>query len=198
MCLISEESIINLEFKNKLKYLSLLNAIIEPDWECRYYSYNSKWSENEEMSSLRDSCGGEWFIWFSGSLIAYKCTSPEDGLYDQFHKLVDKVPEEYSLFVNEPAFSMSRGSAIWYLDSRDWVELGLAINDLPNPKTIYEMSASIFCEFVEDFYEQELDEGIVEKILNGDFSIEMAKKINPDIDLASLKEDMNEIGINNT
>ena len=198
MCLIPEESLMNVEFKNKLKYLSLLNAIIEPDWECRYYSYNCNWSESEEMASLRDSCGGEWFIWFSGELIAFKCTSPEDGIDDQFQQLVNKVPKEYSSFTNEPAFSMDNGSSIWYLKSGEWVELGLTINDLPTPKTIVEMSASNFCEFVEEFYEQELDVVLIEQFFNGEFNLDMAKTINPDIDLVSLKEDINEIGLNNT
>lgn len=188
----------NLEFKNKLKYLSLLNAIIEPEWEYRYYSHNSNWAENEEMSSLRDSCGGEWFIWHSGDLIAYKCTSPEDGVYEEFQQLIDKVPDEYSSFKNESAFSMSHGSSIWYLKSDNWVQLGHAINDLPNPDTISKMTASDFCGFAEEMYEKELDESITHNILNGDFSLEMAVKLNPDIDLASLKEDMIEIGIINT
>ena len=43
------------ELINKLKHLALLDAIIEPEWEYRYYSYNSHWSESEEMASLRDN-----------------------------------------------------------------------------------------------------------------------------------------------
>ncbi len=37
------------DFKNKLKYLALLDAILEQDWELRYYSYNSGWSPEEKQ-----------------------------------------------------------------------------------------------------------------------------------------------------
>ena len=63
-----------------------LDAIIEPEWEYRYYSYNSKWSDTEEMASLRDSCGGEWFFLIGEDNLSFKCTSPVDGLADDFER----------------------------------------------------------------------------------------------------------------
>ena len=40
------------ELRNKLKQLALLDAIIEPEWEYRYYSYNSNWSDTEEIAAV--------------------------------------------------------------------------------------------------------------------------------------------------
>ena len=37
--------------------IALLDAIIRPDWEFRYYSFNSKWSDKEMMASMRDGGG---------------------------------------------------------------------------------------------------------------------------------------------
>jgi len=50
------------QLRKKMKSLALLDAIIEQEWQYRYFSYNSNWSDSEEMGSLRDGCGGEWFL----------------------------------------------------------------------------------------------------------------------------------------
>lgn len=184
-----------LELKNKLKHLALLDAIIEPEWEYRYYSFNSKWADGEEMSSLRDSCGGEWFILFFDDKIGFKCTSPEDGLAPNFVELKDSLPKEYSGFISEPAFSMDSGSCIWYLDENEWVKLGININDLPDPDSIQNMTANGYCQFAEEIYEQELDSDIIESIFNGNFTLDMATKINPKVNLDNLKSELIEIGI---
>ena len=46
------------------KSIAMLDAIICPEWEFRYYSYNSKWGRGEEMASMRNGCGDDWFLLF--------------------------------------------------------------------------------------------------------------------------------------
>lgn len=84
--------------RKKLKTLAAVEAIVCPDWEERYFSYNSKWSEREEMASMRDGCGAEWFAWFHQSLIAYKYFSPEDGAMKDLEKVKKAFPSEYKSF----------------------------------------------------------------------------------------------------
>jgi len=50
------------QLRKKMKSLALLDAIIEQEWEYRYFSYHSNWSDTEEKASLRDGSGGEWFL----------------------------------------------------------------------------------------------------------------------------------------
>ena len=47
--------------------LALIDSIIMPEWECRYFSFNSNWdgSRGEMMASMRDGTGAEYFINFS-------------------------------------------------------------------------------------------------------------------------------------
>jgi len=182
--------------RNKLKYLALLDAIIEPEWECRYYSYNSKWSDTEEMASLRDSCGGEWFFLLDENNVSFKCTSPVDGLVDNFDDIKKSVPERFGSFLNESAFSMDQGSCIWFTENDAWVKLGKNISDLPNPTRIQQMTASDYCQFAEEIFEQKIDQEIVQSIFDGNFTIGMATKINPTTDLDILQKDILEIGVN--
>lgn len=47
--------------------LAVLDAILSPDWEGRYYSFNAGWdaARGERMASMRDGCGDDWFLLFS-------------------------------------------------------------------------------------------------------------------------------------
>ncbi len=37
----------------------MLDAIMSPDWELRYFSFDSRWSPTEEMVSMRNGSGIE-------------------------------------------------------------------------------------------------------------------------------------------
>ena len=100
------------QLRQKLKCLALADAILAEEWQYRYFSYNSKWSDTEEMASLRDGSGAEWFLWFSGQLAGYKCMSPEDGFMPALESVKATIPPEYKPFITEPAFSMDRATCI--------------------------------------------------------------------------------------
>lgn len=44
--------------------LAMLDAIMSPEWEDRYYSFNSQWDAGEMMASMRNGSGDEYFILF--------------------------------------------------------------------------------------------------------------------------------------
>jgi hypothetical protein len=50
----------------RCRALAVLDLILSPEWQYRYYSFNSKWSDAEQMASMRDGCGNEWWIVFIG------------------------------------------------------------------------------------------------------------------------------------
>ena len=182
------------QLKRKLKRLALLDAMIEQEWEYRYYSFDSAWSESEEMASLRDGSGGEWFVHFAGDNVAFKCTSPVDGIVEDFEKLKSSVPKRFTSFIHEPAFSMNIGSCIWYFENDSWVKLGVEIQDLPNPDAIVAMSAEDYCKYVESYHEKSIDPKLVQQILEGTFQETIAQQLNADIDLELLSSDLKQIG----
>jgi hypothetical protein len=53
------------ELKKICQSIATLDAIICPDWESRYYSYNSKWSEQEEVASMQNGSGDQYYIVFN-------------------------------------------------------------------------------------------------------------------------------------
>jgi len=53
------------ELKRICKAISALEAIICPEWEYRYYSYQKDWSETEEFCEMRNGQGDQMLIAFS-------------------------------------------------------------------------------------------------------------------------------------
>ncbi|WP_298516442.1 hypothetical protein [uncultured Kordia sp.] len=53
------------ELKRICKSISALEAIICPEWEFRYYSYQKDWSETEECCEMRDGTGNQMLILFT-------------------------------------------------------------------------------------------------------------------------------------
>src|SRR5689334_5634570 len=47
-----------------LQSMAMLDAILSPEWEFRYYSFDSKWSPGEQMGSMRDGGGDDFFAHF--------------------------------------------------------------------------------------------------------------------------------------
>ena len=98
------------------KSVAMLDAIICPDWEYRYFSYDSKWGPGEEIASMRDGCGNDWFLLFDHHGAALKGLAheyPLDGAAFA-ERIQQTVPAEFSSFLKEPAFSMDIASfCIW-------------------------------------------------------------------------------------
>ena len=46
--------------------IAMLEAIVSPEWEYRYFSFNRLWDESkgERMASMRNGSGDEYFIVF--------------------------------------------------------------------------------------------------------------------------------------
>jgi hypothetical protein len=183
------------ELRRKLKTLAMLDAIMEPEWQYRYFSYNSKWSETAEMGSLRDGSGGEWFLWTSDQLAGYKCLSPDDGLMKELENEKAKIPDIYGAFVTESAFGMDHATCIWYLDELKWVKLGLPVKWLIDLETVSKWHAKDYHAWAIDYYERDIDLSVIEKLFAGKFSDELALGLNPEINMSELKEELKEIGI---
>ena len=72
-------SLPNVESLKRLtQSLAMLDAIMSPEWESRYYSFNSKWGEGEMMASMKDGSGDECFILFNphGAIVNGLPTNP--------------------------------------------------------------------------------------------------------------------------
>ena len=95
--------------------IAMLDAIVSPDWEYRYFSFNAAWDESHEerMASMRDGSGDEYFMVFSpkGAILkGFDHESPMSPWQRDpvavWPGVLDDVPEGFASFLTEPAFKM--------------------------------------------------------------------------------------------
>jgi hypothetical protein len=53
--------------RDRSRSLAMLDAILSPEWDSRYFSFDSAWSPTEEMASMRDGSGNDYFVVFSAA-----------------------------------------------------------------------------------------------------------------------------------
>jgi hypothetical protein len=83
------------------------------EWDYRWYSFNSKWAEGEQMASMRNGQGDGWFCGFGlpgafltgfdheSKMSPWNMESPK-----VWTGVLNSVPEDFKAFATEPAFSM--------------------------------------------------------------------------------------------
>ncbi len=106
------------DLRDLCRSLAMLDAILSPDWEDRYYSMNANWADGEEMASMRNGSGNEYSIVFStaGAYIRgfdhESPMSPYDNDGEPWLGVIDEVPELFKPFVEESAFTNEDGVPI--------------------------------------------------------------------------------------
>ena len=89
--------------------MAALDAILSPEWEHRYFSFDSRWSPGQEMASMRNGSGDEYSIVFSAAGVFIRGFAHESSMSPYggglWPGLIDSVPDVFAGSVNEPAFS---------------------------------------------------------------------------------------------
>ena len=168
------------ELERRCRALAMLEAILSPDWEYRYYSFNQHWAPGQRMASMRDGCGDDWFLLFRDGRAFLK------GFEKEAPRLIGAIlPPE----LRDPAFSPEEITwwAWWDGSWRgDTASRHLAVLD-GNPAT--------YAAWASEYYETEVDPALVGEVYRGAALTEaLVQGLNPEVTLASLREDCEETG----
>ncbi len=108
------------KLKEICKSVSVIDAILSEDWLDRYYTYNSKWADNEEFGCMRNGQGDDLLILFraDGCVI--------NGMIHEYYpkdkvELTIELPKIYHDFVfGEPVHSIGTTFCIWTNNDNTW------------------------------------------------------------------------------
>jgi len=203
------------DLRDLCRSLAMLDAILSPDWESRYYSFNAAWAEGEEMASMRNGSGDEYSIVFSAAgayVRGFDHESPmspygNDG--EPWPGVIDDVPGVFKPFVEEAAFTDEDGvpvatACMWREATDDQWHHGTI--DFPPDRADPDGAASLFellvnrspeafQRFAEDYYEVSVDLGAVSDVYAlRPLGQELVSSLNAQVDLADLAQDISEIG----
>jgi hypothetical protein len=181
------------------KAISVLDAIICPEWEFRYYSYNAKWDVGEHCFQMRNGSGDEMHILFleNGCVIngfahefeskdKIKLTANLDSIFDEF-------------MFGEPVNSIGTTFCIWttYINKEQW-QTGILDNFDDNSGqmlAIFDANPKTYHNWANEHFEINIPFEIVTKIYNGEaITKDIVLSINKEMsDWKRLKKDLNEI-----
>lgn len=194
-----------------MQSLAMLDAIPSPDWQYRYFSFNSKWAPGEEMGSLRNGAGDEGFAlfnitgcWMKGfdhesPMSPYASDPPKvaDGMFDG-------VPSAFASCLTEPAFNiMDTTFCIWRsVTDGSWrrgrVRLWNGETDIDGSAwmlSLLDGDPSTYQQFATDYYEVNVSLEAVRSVYNHQpLTSDIIKVLSPDLSRETLAKDVIEIG----
>jgi hypothetical protein len=193
--------------KSLLQSMAMLDGILCPEWQYRYYSFNAHWGEREMMGSMRNGSGDDFFAWFAAPGCLLKGFAHEAIMASQgrvWPGVFEQVPPEFLPAVKEPAFKPEDTTfCIWRSPSDSTWQCGKVqypsgdddpdgSRDLLSP---LDTRPETYQKWAEEYYELPVDLAAVREIYQRTpLSIAMVRALNPDLSLEDLRTDLDEIG----
>jgi hypothetical protein len=202
--------------RDRCRSMAVLDAILSPEWQYRYFSFDSRWSPAEEMASMRDGSGNEYSIVFSlagayargfdheSPMTPYRVTPPAP-----WPGLFDGVPEAFRAQVAEPAFSDSgtpRATVCFWREQADTAWRAGAVEPLPGGLgddggagwlfgVLLDGRPEAYQQFAEDYYEVTVDIAAVRHVYAlRPLTQAIVSLLNPEVDISGLAEDLAQAG----
>lgn len=183
--------------------LAILDAILSPDWESRYYSFNKRWDEdaNHRMASMRNGSGDEYFIVFQPEGAILKGFAHESAAANQILPVFEGVPPSFTGFLRESAFSIDDTTFCLWNTGQGWCRAAVNLPRGKDPDGSENLLAILggdpadYVEFAEAYYETSVPIAAVRKVYAHEpLDDASVASLNPDVDLAELEDDIDEIG----
>jgi hypothetical protein len=162
------------ELRRRSISLAVLDEILSPEWEYRYYSFDQAWAGQELMASMRNGCGDDYYIGFSPAGVFIKGFAHESpmspyrvppGTEPQLWPgIYDGCPASLANFRDEVAFRPEDVTyCIWWDAAHPgWRTGPVAFPPDPDPDGseeqlgILDGNPAIYREFAGEYYEVRL------------------------------------------
>jgi hypothetical protein len=190
--------------RSLMQSMAVMDAILSPNWEYRYYSYDTLWGKDEIMASMRGSDGEHYFALFrEGNLIIKGLEQGYPMLYKRFEQENLKaaaealLPQEFKDFLFEPAFLPEETSfCIWKIGEKEW-------ESITEPKdgelALLERilgGAFAYASWAEDYYETALKVTELERFFQGEpLTKDICLSWNPKLDWTEFCSEIASMGI---
>jgi hypothetical protein len=189
-----------------LQSLAMLDAILEPEWEYRYYSFNSRWAPGQEMGSMRNGSGDHWFALFLPAGAGIVGLAHEAPMYrhgDPWPGMFVGLPSELAEVQTEPAFEATHCTfCVWRLAtdrtwSRGQVEFSSDLDADGSEHLLHLLDGQphSYATFAADYFEMDVPTDAVASVYaHAPLTRDLVMRLNPRSSPADLEPDLQEIG----
>ena len=187
--------------------VALLDAALSPEWQYRYYSFNSRWAEGEEMASMRNGSGDDWFLLFAPAGAVLKGLAHESALAREatFPRSIRQgLPAAFDSFVREPAFGLEAASFCLWRGASDptWSVVPPADGPVAAERDgsgellgILDGDPRTYLAWAQDYYERAVSLEAVQRVYDHEpLQAALVTALNPKATLPDLAADASEIG----
>jgi hypothetical protein len=190
--------------------MAMLDAILSPDWEFRYYSFNCNWAKGEQMGSMRNGCGDDFFALFNSTGCFLKGFAHEAPMSPYCRRpkrvwsgVLDGIPAEFAACLREPAFNIEDTTfCLWrrYGD-KSWQSGTIEFPEGPDPDgSVFLLSPldgkpKTYQVWAEDYYECSVSLTAIRHVYEHQpLTKKLITQLNAEISLEELQDDVKEIG----
>ena len=192
--------------KRLLQSVAMLDAVICPEWEDRYYSFNANWAAGEMMGSMRNGQGDDFFALFNCHGVFIKGFDHESMVAslrlpsEQFYR---DLPHQFSACCTEPAFSPEFVTfCMWCLSEESgWSRAKITLPPSEDSDgsahllAILDCSPETYLRWATEYYESEVSaQAVIAVYEHRALTEEIVAALNPMCSLTSLREEIAEIG----
>jgi hypothetical protein len=192
--------------------LAMLDAILCPEWESRYFSFNTNWDAalGDRMASMRNGSGDEYFILFCSIGAIMKGFDHESTMSSWSSEagkvwpgVLDSVPPEFTSFLNEPAFNLADTTfCIWRTSSdSEWHRGNIRFPEGPDPDGsegllwALDGNPQTYRDFALDYFESDVDLDAIRDIFRHvPLDADLVARLNPERVYSELVTEAAEIG----
>ena len=190
--------------------LALLDAILSPIWEYRYYSFNAHWAAQQALAFMRDSEGDSYLAWFSPDGVVLKGFAHESSMSPYrvnppqlWPGILDDFPTQLSSFLSQPAFVLEETTfCVWQSsDSVNWQSGSIQFPDGPDPDgsarllRLLDGKPQSYQQWAETYYERPVDIASVVHIYEQKLlTDQVVATLNPSLSIQDIALDLTEIG----
>ena len=183
---------------------AVLDLILSPEWEDRFYSFDSKWRTGEQMASMRDGSGDSWHVVFSDkgwtALRGFVHESLAAGEREALSRsLRAACPPELKGFTEEPAFDWKNTTVCYFHTGGEssWKRA----NDLTPHANVatsedgllgdLTQGAEGYVKHAQNYFEVQVPLELVQHVFaQKPITPEMVKRLNPGTEFSEIEEEL--------
>ena len=187
--------------RRRAQALAMVDAIVSPEWDSRCYSFNAAWGPGEQMASMRNGCGDEWFILFDAAGAAIKGLAHETAAArdrDLVARTHRALPATLASFRDEPAFNWRAMSYCYWREAAEagWHRVDADADDGSEAFLALLVAPARACAaYARDYHELDLPLAGIEAIYaHRPLTQALVQSLDAECDLVGLEADRVEIG----
>lgn len=192
--------------KKLLQSMAVLDALLCPEWQYRYYSFDANWSDHASLGSMRNGQGDDFFALFNSHgcfLKGFVHDAPGAESPIDYGKYYSGLAEEFHDCLQEPALETTVVSFCIWRNIRDskWKQAPLALLPGHDPDgslsllSILDGNPETYRQWAESYYEREVSSDSVKIIYqHHKLTDELIRTLNTDLCLSDIQEEVQSIG----